>query len=208
MSTLPIYWPESEAFGDFLREQSEPGWVRRTIEADHRLQPIDTLAAETLSGVDLLLLAQPRALSPAENVALDDWVRGGGRVLLFADPMLTRHSHFPIGDRRRPQDVVLLSPILGRWGLELTFDAGQPEGERDIATPDGALPVNLTGRFQPREGGEAACATEADGVIASCRIGRGRAVLVADAALLDGEDGAVDEQRRERLTALLALASR
>ena len=49
-------------------------------------------------------------------------MRGGGRVLLFADPMLTRHSAFALGDRRRPQDVVLLSPILARWRLELQFD--------------------------------------------------------------------------------------
>ena len=65
------------------------------------------------------MMIQPRPLSPQENVALDNWVAAGGRLLLFADPALTEDSAFAIGDRRRPQDVVLLSPILARWGLEL-----------------------------------------------------------------------------------------
>ena len=80
-----------------------------------------------LSHVTRLLLAQPRALSGPENVALDAWVRGGGHLLLFADPMMTGESRFGIGDRQRPQDVILLSPILNRWCRDPQFDQNQPQ---------------------------------------------------------------------------------
>lgn len=199
-STLPIYWPESAEFGDILRNDGEKSWVRRAIEAEYDLAPLDTFDAATLANLDLLILAQPRALSAAENVALDDWVRGGGRVLVFADPMLTFHSRFPMGDRRRPQDVVLLSPILARWGLELVYDDSQPEGERMVATPAGAIPVDLAGQFVAREtAAPADCAIAAESLVARCSIGEGKALLIADAAMLDSDDhaghsGSHDEQ--------------
>lgn len=201
VSTLPIYWPESAEFGDILRDDGKKSWVRQAIEAEYVLAPLDTFDLATLADIDLLILAQPRALSAAENVALDDWVRRGGRVLVFADPMLTFHSRFPIGDRRRPQDVVLLSPILARWGLELKYDDSQPERERMVKTTAGAIPVNLAGRFLAREtSAPSDCAIAAEALMARCSIGEGKALLIADAAMLDSDDhaghsGSHDEQR-------------
>ena len=169
-TTLPILWNEAPDVAAQLQDSAPPHWVKAALERRFRVVPLDTL--DKMNGVRMLLMAQPRALSPAENVALDDWVRGGGQVLLFADPMLTWESAFPIGDPRRPQDVVLLSPILTRWGLELTFDDGQPGGLREIA--GNGLPVNLPGRLRLRSG-----------AAASCRIGAGKAIIVADAAVLE-----------------------
>jgi len=185
LTTLPIYWNETAGIDEMLADQSAPPWTRRVIEEGFVAVPLDTLVSDPgLAGVDVLLLAQPRALSAAENVALDDWVRKGGRVLLFADPLLTAHSRFHIGDRRRPQDVVLISPILGRWGLELQFVEDQPEGERMVAYGDAILPVDLPGRLRLRDGAEE-CGLAADGLVAECAIGAGKVVVVADAALLD-----------------------
>lgn len=195
MTTLPIYWGEAADLGALLADKQEVHWVRRVLERDYALVPLDTLgdgAGEEKAGGGLfhlrfLTLAQPRALSPQENVALDAWVRQGGRLLLFADPMLTGHSDFAIGDRRRPQDVALLSPILAHWGLELMFDESAPPGERVADLSGAVLPVNLPGNFVLRDGGEdAVCMIEGQGLVAECSIGRGRALIVADAALLEG----------------------
>jgi hypothetical protein len=180
MSTIPIYWGEQAAFGDVLSGEGSAHWARSQIEARYTLRPLDTLSEESLSGLHFLLLAQPRALSGAENVALDGWVRAGGRLLLFADPLLTGESRFPIGDRRRPQDVVLLSPILGHWGLRLEFDEEQANGFTESGGQP-PIPLNLAGRFVA-EGG---CAIESGGVLARCAIGKGRVLVLADAALLD-----------------------
>ncbi|MBO9519400.1 MAG: Gldg family protein [Porphyrobacter sp.] len=184
MGTIPIYWGESGNVNELLGGDGASHWARLELEKSYDLRPLDTLTPESLSGLKHLLLAQPRALSAAENVALDDWVRGGGRLLLFADPMLTGKSKFPIGDRRRPQDVVLLSPILKHWGLELQFDVERPEGFVLIQATDQPIPVNRPGSFVAL-GTPGPCTLAAEAVLASCSIGEGRVVLLADAAVLD-----------------------
>lgn len=184
MGTIPIYWGEAGDFGEVLSGGSETHWARARIEARHPLRPLDALDEESLASLDFLMLAQPRALSPAENVALDNWVRGGGKVLLFADPMLTGESRFAIGDRRRPQDVILLSPILARWGLELKFDDTVSPEYRLVPTAGAPIPVNLPGTLFERDG-QGECTIAADNLLADCAVGRGRAVIVADAAVLD-----------------------
>jgi len=180
MGTVPLYWGEQAAFGDALSGGGTAHWARAQLEARYTLRPLDTLSDVSFADLKFLLLAQPRALSGPENVALDAWVRAGGRVLLFADPLLTGESRFPIGDRRRPQDVILLSPILAHWGLRLEFDDGQPNGFT-LAAGEAPIPVNLPGRFLA----DGDCAAESGGVLARCAIGRGRVLVLADAALLD-----------------------
>ena len=174
-----------------------PHWALAALKRHGALQPLDSLARANgraaMARGALLVMAQPRPLSPQENVALDAWVRGGGHVLLFADPMLTAESLFSLGDKRRPQDVVLLSPILTRWGLELQFDEDQPAGEH-VADWDGArLPVNLPGRFALLDQ-SGKCRLLAGGLGARCAIGMGSVLALADAALLENAapDAATD----------------
>jgi len=213
MTTLPIYWGEAAGMDELIAGTAEPHWARGALEREYELIPLDSLSgADGLARADgarqgrvrHLLLAQPRALSGSENVALDDWVRGGGRLLLFADPMLTSHSQFSIGDRRRPQDVIFLSPILSRWGLSLQFDEDQEIGERVETLGDTALPVDLAGRFTIAEtapDAAAKCELLASGIAADCVIGAGRALIIADAALLDQEsDGSIRENTLKALT--------
>ena len=210
-TTLPIYWGEAAQLSDLLAEDREPHWVRRVLEEDYAVRPLDVLdagkAGDSLTGLRFLLMAQPRALSPAENVVLDAWVRGGGRLLLFADPMLTEESSFAIGDKRRPHDVVLLSPILAHWGLDLQFDEEQEAGIRTVSVFGTELPVDLHGRLALRTptGAAGSCRIATGGLAANCAIGRGRALILADAALLDA--GASDpETRQAALSALVEAA--
>jgi hypothetical protein len=184
LGTIPVYWGESGGMSEALAGAGTPHWARAQLELSYRLQPLDVLDEASLAPLDNLLLAQPRAFSAQENVALDAWVRRGGKLLLLADPLLTGESRYSIGDRRRPQDVILLSPLLTHWGLELEFVEDQPAGlaTRDIAgTP---LPVNLPGRFtRSASGGH--CTLLAEGLLARCALGAGQATVLADAALLD-----------------------
>ena len=184
MGTIPIYWGEAGSIRRSLGGKTAPHWARGVLEAAYALRPIDYLDAVALAGVDDLLLAQPRALSGEENVALDAWVRGGGHLLLFADPMMTGRSRFALGDRRRPQDVALLSPILAHWGLAMDFDPQAPAGVELLQTEDLVIPVDLPGHFAVT-GDMPACRLSADGVLAHVRSGRGSATILADAALLD-----------------------
>lgn len=184
-TSLPILWAEHGNLRDVLTEPVDAHWAKAVLAQHGKVVALDTLSG--LSRFDRLIIAQPRPLMPEENVALDGWVRAGGKALVFADPMLTQDSAFALGDKRRPQDVVLISPILGRWGLELRFDDAQAAGLRENAGE--GVPVNLPGQFASRTGGvDARCTIGPEGLIARCRIGKGRVLLVADAAVLESSD--------------------
>ncbi|MES2700471.1 MAG: ABC transporter [Pseudomonadota bacterium] len=184
MGTVPIYWGEAADFSDLLNGGGDPHWARALLERGFVLVPLDTLdPAQLAANGTHLLMAQPRTLSAAENVALDNWVRGGGHVLLFADPLMTGESRFGIGDRRRPQDVALLSPLLTHWGLDLQFDDDQLLGVVSGNAGVAQLPVNVPGRLAALPGGS--CVALGDGLAARCALGAGEALVVADAAVLD-----------------------
>ena len=206
-TTLPILWAESEELRGLLASDAPMHWALAALRRHGAVRALDTFLADDsappLAGVGLLIMAQPRALAPQENVALDGWVRAGGRLLLLADPLLTEESTYAFGDRRRPQDVVLLSPILAHWGLRLTFDDEQPAGERVVALLGGKLPVNLPGQLTRTRSGRG-CALLAGGIAASCRIGRGKVLIIADAALLEKDRPASAAGNHEMLDRLLA----
>lgn len=168
------------------------------LEEGRRIVPLDTLLAP--GPFADLLIAQPRPLEPAENVALDGWVRGGGHLLLFADPVLTAESRFALGDPRGPAGTVLLGPIMAHWGLELrdTGETGESAGS--------PFPVQSPGELVALPGASQSCRIEEAGLIADCRIGKGSALIVADAALLDPADGPDAATRAQALRVLMQRA--
>ena len=184
MGTVPLFWGEADGLSDLLTEDHRGHWARPILEERHDLVPLDYLSPEALLPLKHLLLAQPRGLTAEENVALDAWVRDGGRLLLFIDPYMTGESRFAIGDRRRPQDVALLSPILMHWGLDLRFDAESEEGLEMREIAGSGVPVNLPGHFTFTRD-NTGCAAFSAGLLVRCPIGNGEVVALADAAVLD-----------------------
>lgn len=194
MSALPLTWGETGP----LDPQSRPAAAYQALAERFEITPLDVLTDGDLAKGTLLLLAQPRVLDPRELVALDSWVRGGGRVLILTDPLLTWPSALPLGDIRRAPSVGLLGPLLDHWGLELG-----PAGVKGIVTDDD--PAAATGRLTMVSPGRF-LVTGADCrrtklYFASCRLGQGRAMLVADADLLHdsawaGPGGGVERHRR------------
>ena len=185
MTTLPLQWSEGGVEAD-LAKDAEPHPAFSRLSAHYDIMPIDDLEAWTPKPGQMLLLAQPRAFAPAELVRLDKWVRQGGRVLILADPALQWGSLYPLGDRRRPLFTSMLSPLFTYWGLELVLPLADevPASIRKI----GVFNVRTVtpGEWVPKSGnGKSRCAISANGLLADCRLGMGRAVLVADADLLD-----------------------
>jgi hypothetical protein len=203
MTSLPIVWPEQADIGAMLQgPQPPPHWAKAALEARGILVPLDRMAADTLGGVGLAVLIQPRALSPDEFAALDRWVRKGGRLLLFADPMLDVHSSFPLGDKRRPQAIVMVDPLLAHWGLELEYDEAQSGDERTVVVDGIAVPVKLPGTLRVSGKG---CRSSGERLVAACRIGKGRAVIVADADLFEEPADSAQGPRVSALNGLLQL---
>lgn len=165
---------------------ADPLYTRLSQSFD--LQPIDDLRRLDAMAPRALLMIQPRALGPQENVALDKWVRGGGRMILLTDPMLHRESRFPKGDNRAPLYTSLASPLLNHWGVELTLplDEAEPVVTRTVEefSFDAATPGAFV--YKGRDADTIApCRIKAEGFIAACDFGQGRAVIVADVDFID-----------------------
>ena len=185
MTTLPLRWSEGGIEADLAADaEPHPAFVR--LSRQYEIQSIDDLIAWTPKPKQLLLLAQPRAFSPQELVRLDAWVRQGGRVLILADPALQWGSLYPLGDRRRPLFTSMLSPLFTHWGIELVLPMSdeKPVAVRNIGNFQIRTPT--PGEWLPKASKDnAPCVITAQNLLADCRIGKGRALLVADADLLD-----------------------
>lgn len=205
-TSLPIMWAETADMATLLDDKAPPHWAREALAGRGRIVALDALAGPaghgSLDPLRRLVIAQPRPLGPQENVALDGWVRNGGKLLLLVDPALTEESAFPLGDPRRPQAVALLSPILARWGLQLTFDEAQPFGDAVQDVQGLAVTTNLPGRFVATAASK--CRLSANRLLADCAIGKGRVVALADASVLERNDPS--GARRKAFAGLLDLA--
>ena len=197
-TTLPILWNESADLAGMLKPDQQPHWAKTLIGAGGQVVPLDILTSSSLKHLQFLVIAQPRPLSPNENVELDAWVRGGGKLLLFADPMLTEETIFALGDKRRPADIVMLDPILKHWGLRLEFDSEDEFTEGPAEMMGMAIPINVPGRLVATE---PHCRAWDPGNLATCAIGKGRVMVLADAAVLERSDP--DGTRAEAVRQLL-----
>jgi hypothetical protein len=158
-----------------LRQNGSP--ALSALESRYRVEPISLTDARDLAKGGLLLIAHPLAQPPEDLVALDKWVRGGGRVLLLADPMLEWPSKLPLGDPLRPPRMFMDTGLLAHWGLRLDAPeergpSAQKLGRYDVLT---VSPGKLFG----------SCRISSDRLVAHCGIGKGRATVVADADLLE-----------------------
>jgi hypothetical protein len=176
MTALPIVWGEGGAFDP----QSRPAPFYTELQKRFAVQPIDAFSDPRLPEAKLLLLIQPRWLAPSELVALDAWVRRGGRALILTDPRLNWPSDLPLGDIRRPPLTGLLAPLLGHWGLKVEAGA---EGRSTVDIGGRSLAVEDPGHLTTTSGH----CTVVRPYRANCRIGAGSAIVIADADLVREE---------------------
>ncbi|MCY7271840.1 MAG: GldG family protein [Sphingomonas bacterium] len=173
LTSLPLLLDEGFGLGPAKGEAAV------FLREHFQLKPIDLPSQLPPSGV--LLVAQPRALPAEELVALDGWVRGGGRLVLLADPMLEWPSERPFGDRLRPPMSFADTGLLAHWGLRL--DAPDKRGV-SYDRMNGAVAFISPGTLV-KMGGK--CAIEEGGWKALCQLGKGNATIIADADFLNVE---------------------
>jgi hypothetical protein len=181
LTGLPLRWSGGDDIAAMIAEgiSDDPALARLTAAGPVSL--VDSLADHVPPPGGALLIAHPRALAPRELVAIDAFVRGGGRAVVLADALSGWPARHPLGDPRNPPVTSLLTPLLDHWGVTL---GAAPAGADDALAVDvrGArLRLSSAGRFErvpPR------CQVFAAGRVARCLIGQGEAWLVGDADLL------------------------
>ena len=197
MTSLPLVWPLDASFEEMANGTAQRPWQAVAISQCYTVMPLDTLSpieglspddpeTDPLAGLERLAVIQPRGLSPADNVALDEWVRAGGQLLLVLDPMLTGHYELPVGDPRRPTDTALIPPVVERWGVAISFDAEQDEQPYLDWVGGEQSTFHLTGQVSTLEPENEDCGVFARDVIASCSVGEGWVTIIADAAQFEG----------------------
>lgn len=177
LSALPIVFPEEIT----LEGGGSPALT--ALERRYRVRPISTAHAGNLEGHRLLLMAQPQAQPAEALVDLDQWVRGGGRLLLLADPTLQWASGLPLGDVRRPPFAFADTGLLGHWGLRL--DAPEKLGPAPLEL-GGNQVRTLSPGLLVAIGNQ--CKIAGQGIVARCAIGRGEATIIADADFINVEE--------------------
>ena len=196
LTSLPLVFGE-----DFsLHDNGSPALA--ALETRYRVVPISVAEPAELAKGRLLFMAHPLAQPAEDLVALDEWVRGGGRVLLLADPDLEWPSKRPLGDQLRPSPMFMDTGLLAHWGLRL--DAPDKHGLEQSKLGGFSVLTDSPGRLSGR------CPIDPDGLVAHCAIGKGRATIIADADLLDtARLGAKAKHNLDAiLTELAALESR
>lgn len=181
LTGLPLRWSAGEDMAAMIARGASDDAALQRIEAAGPVRLVDSLIDHPPAPGGALFLAHPRALAPRELVAIDAFVREGGRAVILADALSGWPARHPFGDPRNPPVTSLLTPLLDHWGV--TLGAAPISDRRTIPVEvDGArLRLFTAGRFDTLSPG---CKPYADRRIASCRIGRGAVWLVGDADLL------------------------
>jgi hypothetical protein len=195
LTSLPLVF--SEDFG--LQGSGSP--ALKALQSRYQVVPISVADGAELAQAHLLLLAQPRAQTAENLVVLDTWVRRGGRLLLLADPLLEWPSKLSLGDVTRPPPMFMDTGLLAHW--QVTLDPPEQRGaaERSLAGKDIATvsPGALRG----------GCAISPDRLVADCRIGAGRVIIIADADFLNVDHiGSAAQNNLDALLSVLATLER
>ncbi len=178
ISGLPLFWREN---GQGLAAKVDAPIIT-LLRQRFTVMPLDSPLALEKSRAKTLLLAQPRAFSMDELVALNAWISRGGTALILADPQLRWPMDLPLGDRRRPPAVTLLSAMFEVWGVKLTPPAAGAGEGRHFLSDGRVLTVYAASGF--KDAGPD-CRIVGRGLVARCTVGRGSATMVADADLID-----------------------
>ena len=188
VTSLPIVFPDEFT----LKENGSKALT--ALEQRYSVVPIASTDAASLKKGKLLLMAHPQAQAAENLVALDDWVRAGGRVLLLADPLLEWPSTRPLGDKLRPPPGFADTGLLQHWRLTLEPPRESGPASRELGGKQVLAwsPGKLSG----------SCRIGAAGFAAYCTVGRGDVTVVADADFLNVDQ--LDGPTEDNLNALLA----
>ena len=101
---------------DYMTRQSKPAWtILDYIEQGSQIEWIDDNATE-ITDIDVLVLIAPQNLSEKLKFAIDQFVIGGGRTIIFLDPYIETMAAQGGMPSVQSSD---LADLLPNWGLKL-----------------------------------------------------------------------------------------
>lgn len=179
VTSLPLFATSRGDLGAILGGEVADAPAMEALGQHFELLPVANPDPRILAEGSALLLAHPGPLAPEALVAIDTWVRGGGRAVVLADALLEAEPPYPLGDPRNPPVSTMLDPLLSHWGVDI---APASAGTRVVSDARQRLMLASAGEATVRS---PACRQTAGGLAARCSIGRGQVVIIGDADMLD-----------------------
>lgn len=114
ISTLPVD-------GGFDPQRgAQPAWtVAEQIRQLFELRDLTTEVAEVPEDVDVLMVVHPRDLPGATRYAIDQFVLGGGKAMVFVDPFSEAAAGIPDPENPMRLHNSRLPGLFAAWGVEL-----------------------------------------------------------------------------------------
>ncbi len=125
LSSLPVVGDETSGYMAYMMrmqgQQPKPAWgIIQQLKEKYDVSKIEA-DVNSISGIDMLLVIQPKGLSEKTQFAIDQYVLNGGRAIVFVDP----HSVADRPDERQmqmgqmPETASNMPMLLKAWGLEM-----------------------------------------------------------------------------------------
>jgi len=181
LTGLPLRWSASPSIAAMIAKGTSDDPALARLAALGPVSLVDSIADHVPPPGGTLLIAHPRALAPQELVAIDAFVRGGGRAVVLADALSGWPARHPLGDPRNAPITSLLTPLLDHWGVTLRSAPADGSEAMPVDIDGARLRLFSAGRFGRLP---PVCRAYADHHAARCRIGQGEVWLIGDADLL------------------------
>ena len=113
LSSLPL----AGGFDEQSRRTLPPWFVLEEIRKAFDVQELTGEIEQIPEGLNVLMLVHPKRVSRNTQLAIDQFVLRGGRLLLFVDPYSEQdrgEQYFGIPSKDKSSD---LAPLLGAWGV-------------------------------------------------------------------------------------------
>lgn len=119
--------------GMAMRGQSKSFLIYDQLRQRYQTRFLEQDFDQVPEGVDVLMVAHPKKLTPATHYAIDQFVLRGGRALVFVDPYSeVSNAPGPMGmPVRGKTDSSDLGPLLEHWGVN--YDPEAIIGDRGAA---------------------------------------------------------------------------
>ncbi len=142
ITSLPVDGGMTPGMGGMGGTPTPPWQIMDQMRDFFEVERLDAQIDAVPDDIDVLVLAQPDALSDSATYAIDQWVLRGGPVLVFADPNLESGNN-PQGQMPGGPDMTNLKKLLTAWGVTLDADviAGDIQAAVRVNTAMGGRPV-------------------------------------------------------------------
>lgn len=130
---------------DYEQQRATPGWMAiEQLSSLFDVRELDLEDADALAHAQVLVLVHPKSLGEAEVFALDQFVLGGGRLLVFIDPHAEMDMDLSAPGMPLPAEDPSsnLDVLLAAWGISM-------DSRRIVGDPQHAMNVNLGPRGSP-----------------------------------------------------------